>query len=638
MAGRESISEESVTAEVSPEALDPLVGVTLDGRFRIVERIGNGAMGKVYRAVQVPLNRAVAIKVLDSRYGAGRDESFRQRFLVEAALTAKLSHPNTVRVLDYGSTNGLFYLAMEYLDGESLEGVLKKGAQPWRRVLAMGQQMARALKEAHSLGVVHRDLKPANVVLLNTDDDADHVKVLDFGLVKSFVDGQELEGRAITQQGMLMGSPPYMAPEQGERNRADPRSDIYSLGVVLFEALVGRVPFGGNSPIEIILKHVHEPVPPIVTPPNLEPIPDLMIGVVNKCLAKSPMDRFQSMDEVLMALQEISAPIHTPAVETPVSDASIPIATVETTKPGRHPAVLMLGFLFAMAAGIGGTALLMRSSATDPKLPAPVVPAVEPAAVPKTAEAQVAPPPPVPPAPAFTTVTVHVESEPAGAQVTLAGKVLGVTPLDFERPAGPAGNTPIEFTLSKTAFGAKVVALTAQRARVEVKETLVPMPPKVEPVPVVEQKDKPASAESKEPKVVEKAPRGMSDNKTKKSPPPVVASEPVPMPNLVPLPAPVAAPLVRTRADKRAAAAALAAQKADQAFEKSDEADKAKAAPPEPVVNDPGDKPRRRVITGDPKKATVTLPAERPASKLEDDDEPAPVNELKRPSNLHPGK
>jgi serine/threonine-protein kinase len=225
----DSFSEESKTAEVGAEALDPLVGMTLDGRFRIVEVIGKGAMGKVYRAVQVPLNRPVALKVLDSRYGAGRDESFRQRFLVEAALTAKLSHPNTVRVLDYGHTpDGLFYLAMEYLVGETLEAMLNKGAVSWRRVLGIGQQLARALKEAHTLGVVHRDLKPANIVMLNADDDTDHVKVLDFGLVKSFVDGQELEGRVITQQGMLMGSPPYMAPEQGERNRADPRSDIYS--------------------------------------------------------------------------------------------------------------------------------------------------------------------------------------------------------------------------------------------------------------------------------------------------------------------------------------------------------------------------------------------------------------------------
>ena len=137
--------EESKTSEVAPEQLDPLVGQTLDNRFRIVELIGTGAMGKVYRAVQVPLNRAVALKVLDSTYGAGREESFKQRFLVEAALTAKLNHPNTVRVVDYGSTaDGLFFLAMEYLDGETLETLLKKGPLPWHRALAIALQMARA--------------------------------------------------------------------------------------------------------------------------------------------------------------------------------------------------------------------------------------------------------------------------------------------------------------------------------------------------------------------------------------------------------------------------------------------------------------------------------------------------------------
>ena len=196
--------EESKTSEVAPEQLDPLVGQTLDNRFRIVELIGTGAMGKVYRAVQVPLNRAVALKVLDSTYGAGREESFKQRFLVEAALTAKLNHPNTVRVVDYGSTaDGLFFLAMEYLDGETLETLLKKGPLPWHRALAIALQMARALREAHELGVVHRDLKPANVIVLHADDDTDFVKVLDFGLVKSFVEGHEI-GRASCRERVLV--------------------------------------------------------------------------------------------------------------------------------------------------------------------------------------------------------------------------------------------------------------------------------------------------------------------------------------------------------------------------------------------------------------------------------------------------
>lgn len=488
MAPVELESADDVTAEVEADALDPLVGLTLDGRFRIVDVIGKGAMGRVYRAVQLPLNRAVALKVLDSRYGAGREESFKQRFLVEAALTAKLSHPNTVRVLDYGSTkDGLFYLAMEYLDGESLDRLLLRGPLPWRRVLNIGQQVARALKEAHELGVVHRDLKPGNVLLLNAGDDTDYVKVLDFGLVKSFVDGHELEGRAITQQGMLMGSPPYMAPEQGEKNRADPRSDIYSLGVVLFEALAGQPPFSGGAPLEIILKHVHQPVPPLKTPKGLEPIPPELEHVVQKCLAKSPMDRFQSMDEVLSALQDVAPAILTPAQETPSVEVPLP-------PPRRGSVVLILGFVAALAAGVAVTALVLRRPAPEPPPPAP--PAVAPAQpTPKDELVVVAPAAP-------TTVTFHIESVPAGATVTLGDQVLGVTPLDVERPAGKDGRTLLEVTLTKPGFLPMTATAGGSGGRVELLQKLTPAPAEAPPggqAPTPPREPAPAKTAPKEP-------------------------------------------------------------------------------------------------------------------------------------------
>jgi serine/threonine-protein kinase len=480
MSEAEPPSGESVTAEVSAEGLDPLVGRTIDGRFRIVEVIGKGAMGKVFRAVQVPLNRAVALKVLDSRYGAGRDESFKQRFLVEASMTARLSHPNTVRVLDYGSTpDGLFFLAMEYLDGETLEAVLARGALPWRRVLTVGQQIARALKEAHSLGVVHRDLKPGNVVLLDADDDTDHVKVLDFGLVKSFVDGHELEGRAITQTGMLMGSPPYMAPEQGERNRADPRSDIYSLGVVLFEALTGKPPFTGGAALEIIMKHVHQAVPPLVTPANFEPPPALLVGLVNKCLAKSPMDRFQAMDEVLAAMAEITSPIPTP-MDVPASDPVIPVPATSTVVPppsGSRPTTLVLGFALALVVGIGGTLLVVRPSREAP----PPVRVEAPAPVPT--------PPPHP-----TSAIIHVETDPAGATVTFEGTVLGQTPLDVERPTDASGSVSAQLVLTKPGF-LELRVTAGGSGQVQIRQKLQPAPV------VVKEKDKDKDKDEKKPEL-----------------------------------------------------------------------------------------------------------------------------------------
>lgn len=437
---------EDVTAEIAAEGLDPLIGVTLDGRYRIVGGIGKGAMGKVYRAVQVGLNRAVALKVLDSNYGAGRDESFRQRFLVEAALTAKLSHPNTVRIFDYGcSSDGIFYLAMEFLEGETLDRALTKGALGWRRVLSIGQQVARALREAHELGVVHRDLKPANVMMLSADDDTDHVKVLDFGLVKSFIDGQELEGRAITQQGMLMGSPPYMAPEQGDKNRADPRSDIYSLGCILFECLTGQPPYWGGSPLEIILKHVNEPVPAVKTPPRFEAIPDGMSAIVGRCLAKSPMDRFQSMDEVLAAMSELTSPVATPSFDTP---ASMP-PRVTGTLPRRNTPLLIAGFVLALLVGIGGTALVLgRRRAVETSKP----------------------------------VLFHIETEPPGAQVVIGKVIKGLTPLDLELPTVD-GSAKADVTLLKEGFLPLTVTAAGSGPRLDLIQKLQVKPPEKPSVP-----------------------------------------------------------------------------------------------------------------------------------------------------------
>ncbi|MFT3838788.1 MAG: serine/threonine-protein kinase [Myxococcaceae bacterium] len=440
--------------------MDPLVGEVLDGRFKVVEAIGKGGMGKVYRAVQTPLNRAVALKVLDANFGAGRDEAFRQRFLVEAALTAKLAHPNTITVIDYGCTsNGIYYIAMEYLDGRTLDETMRAdGALPWRRVLQIGQQIARSLREAHNLGVVHRDLKPANVMLLHADDDTDHVKVLDFGLVKSFVQGQELEGRAITQQGMLMGSPPYMAPEQGEHNATDPRADIYALGIVLYEALTGAPPFLGQTPMEVILKHVHEKVPPLKTPAGMEEIPEEMKALVLKCLQKSPMDRFQSMEEVLQAMQELATPqAYITPQQVPVTDV-----TVLPSPGGKYRTAIFFGVATLAGALIATLLLKMFSGSHEPQPPSvvevPLERPVKPAPPPPEKKAiAVEPPPPVKHpeevvevAPAKKMVTFHIKSEPEGATLTVGGKIIGTTPAWFELPEDKGGSTYVDlgFTLA----------------------------------------------------------------------------------------------------------------------------------------------------------------------------------------------
>jgi serine/threonine-protein kinase len=446
MAFRTDTLPEEPRSTALAEGPDTLIGSIVAGRFRVEGIIGKGAMGRVYRAVQDPLNRSVAIKVLDSRYGAGRDASFRKRFLVEAALTAKLSHPNTVRVLDYGSTrDGLLFLAMEHLKGRTLDDVLRVGPVEWPRVMSIAQQVARSLREAHSMGVVHRDLKPGNIMILDADD-GDFVKVLDFGLVKSFVEGRELEGRAVTQQGMLVGSPPYMAPEQGEHNRADPRSDVYSLGVVLYEALAGRPPFSGGAPLELILKHVHEPVPPLVTPPGKTPIPELVRALVDRCLQKSPMDRFQSMNEVLDALAEIPFPLRRTTMETP------PITPpVERTRT----AVLAGGFAAALfiGAGLGWLGWSQSSGRPAPRATAP----------------------------AGSAVIFHVESDPLGAEVRVGDALIGKTPVDISRPPDESGIATVELVVGHPGYASQRVTARGLGERIELRPKLVALRPSAPP-------------------------------------------------------------------------------------------------------------------------------------------------------------
>src|SRR5437868_13920775 len=198
---------QSVSAEP-----DPLLGRVLNDRYKIVEQIGQGGMGRVYRALQAPLDRVVAVKILGA--GHDRDPSFYKRFFLEASVTARLTHPNTITLYDYGRTDdGIFFIAMEYLAGRTLSQTMQAdGPLAQERVIHVAQQICRSLREAHALGIIHRDLKPANVILLRQQDDHDFVKVLDFGLVK-FYQGEHAEGE-ITNAGTFMGSPHSTASVQ----------------------------------------------------------------------------------------------------------------------------------------------------------------------------------------------------------------------------------------------------------------------------------------------------------------------------------------------------------------------------------------------------------------------------------------
>ncbi len=287
------------TATAKP---DPLIGRTIAERFKITTLIARGGMGKVYRAEQAPLGRVCAVKVLNPNYTGDGDPEFHRRFFREASIASKITHPNSVTIFDYGKTDDdIYYMAMEYLEGKTLHHALREvGTMPEERVGRVAAQICRALREAHQLNVIHRDLKPANVMLTRHDDDHDFVKILDFGLVKQLSEKPEEQ---LTQTGLFMGSPKYMAPEQIQGGHVDTRTDVYSLGIIMYEMLAGKVPFDRPTSVNILMAHVGEPPPPMrEVNPNLVCSPAFE-ELVMRCIAKNPAERWGSMNDVLQAIK-----------------------------------------------------------------------------------------------------------------------------------------------------------------------------------------------------------------------------------------------------------------------------------------------------------------------------------------------
>ena len=273
---------------------DPLLGREIDGRFVIRERLGQGGMGVVYRAWQASVGREVAIKVIRPR--PGHDATTTKRFLREAKLASQLSQPATVGVIDFGQgDDGILYLVMELVRGRTLSEVLRRdGRLAAGRAVRIATQVCDALDAAHRLGIVHRDLKPANVMILDDPPGRDLVKVLDFGLAK-VIDSEE---STVTQSGRMVGTPSHLAPEVAIGEAATPRSDLYALGVLLFEMLDGRPPFAADSVNMMVAMHAYEPAP------GLGPhVPRPLAQLVARTLAKNPAVRPSSAAELRELLE-----------------------------------------------------------------------------------------------------------------------------------------------------------------------------------------------------------------------------------------------------------------------------------------------------------------------------------------------
>ncbi len=277
-------------------------GTVIAGKYRIERRLARGGQASVYLASQVPLDRPVALKILappPGEYTADEQSGFEQRFLLEARTLAALDHSNIVTIHDYGDTgDGRFYLAMEYIGGCRLLDLLKDGRMDPTRAVDLTLQVCRALRYAHQRGVVHRDVKNSNVLVRKRDDGTEEVKVVDFGLVKlSRID------TTITQTGMILGSPHFMAPEQATGEKLDHRADIYATGVLLYCALMGKYPFDGPHATAIITAHMTRPPPRFHSVNAKAVVPEGIEDVVMRCLEKKPAGRYPHMDALIADLQ-----------------------------------------------------------------------------------------------------------------------------------------------------------------------------------------------------------------------------------------------------------------------------------------------------------------------------------------------
>jgi serine/threonine protein kinase len=454
-----------LVAEI-PSKHEPLLGTVLGGRYPVVGVLGRGGMGAVYRGVQEPLGRAVALKVIRPEAALGDDDNpLRRRFFREAQAIAALSHPGIVGLYDYGeTTDGLLFMVMELIEGPTLRQVLKEaGRLPVERAIALTAQVLDALAQAHGLGIVHRDLKPGNVMLVDAGTPDERAKLLDFGVAKVFAQDPGLADITQGGSGTTLGTPRYMAPEQVINGEISPQTDLYAVGVLLFALLTGKPPFDGPSAFDIQRLHQEAPVPAL--PAELG-VPPSVEAVLRHALEKRAADRPASARAMAAALRAAvqtaplertviaSVPVTAPLLRMPspsLAAVAEPSELLDETsghgealvrRPGTRAGGPPRGVFFAglaVAAAAGGFLLMHLMDAPPAPAPAPVAASTAPAPPSLNVSAAA----PVAPVPADAGVTPAPASDaPVGSAAPKSAPRPAAVAKPAPRPAARPSSAP----------------------------------------------------------------------------------------------------------------------------------------------------------------------------------------------------
>jgi tRNA A-37 threonylcarbamoyl transferase component Bud32 len=437
---------------VAGAAADPNLGKMVAGKYKVEKLLGQGGMGKVYLAHNVPLDQKVVLKVLLPEYG--QDPDTVKRFQHEGRAASRLRHPNVIQVMDFGAMeDGTLYMAMEFLPGKDLAHLISNEFPLGeKRIARIGAQILAALVEAHAQNIIHRDLKPENVMIEQRRGDPDFVKVLDFGIAK-ITDAKT----KLTAAGLVCGTPEYMSPEQAKGADLDPRSDLYSVGVIVYQMVTGLLPFDSDTPVGFLMKHLTEPpMPPSQRQPEVEVSPDLEAFIM-RSLSKDPAARFPSAEEMREALltcvPEATGPVRTataqavaagaspskPGVKAPTAAAkAAPQAKPKTkveAEPEAPPAKsggkggLIAAAVAAVVLAGGAGAFFATRGGGDAKAPAtaaaPAPAAAAPAAPPAPTAPPLASPAPADPAPAAAATPPPAVEPPAPPKPPEAGPKKG---------------------------------------------------------------------------------------------------------------------------------------------------------------------------------------------------------------------